>query len=1086
MEHSKRLEDTELWKAYNSKNISDKRRNVWIREVYDTAIKSLLDVRLTFRNYTLHDETHILNVLDAMGGILGDQIEYLTISELEMLILVSCLHDLGMVYSSEEKQRWFKETNVYNKFLREYCPELIGLTPEEWPEDKQQWFLRMLHPFRLAEVLQNNVWNELFGRCPHEIVPKRCILAVCQAHGQEPQELLNNIDLEYLPANNTSPLFCALLLRLCDLLDFDDTRAPKVLYEYVVCNEKSRKEWDKHQESAGFNYPISPSIDGLPYKARCTNPSIEHAIRDFLDWIDDELANCNKLQKYCVIKWQQDFPFPRRILRNEIESDGYMSGDFCLTLNQEQTLNMLSGKNLYDNIDVFVRELLQNAIDAMLLRSKMDSRFIPEESRIDLWEWCDKNGDIWFRIDDRGVGMTLGMLQRYFLKVGNSYYVSAELEKDLLNYGQETEYHGISQFGIGFLSTFLCGDYAEISTLFCIPEKNIEEEDIMRTHCMLQYGLRLQMTGLTGYYTLKSQIKQHSVEQMPSPENFDSNILSDLERNGYRSVPGTSIAIRLNPGRLGAIDLRKAAEKYICVPQIPVYYNNKRIGQTYQEFNQVIHELPEKYVYELPIEIKVLYDKFFPALSGNYPKIVKKMVSLDSEENRVLPDLTGVLIMFDIHYDNKPKWKIKDQTFEIHWQIQEVKGELKLNLQSANSNRFYARLWHFLMDKYESEQVTALEREFEKYSICPSNDKQLGEVWLPFKDNLGLQEAWISYYDSKNIKELEFSIVKYIPEIWKKLPFVKQFGNITFSYNGILAGSSERVCDLNGCILPFFILENKWRPIIEISRSKILKLPLEVLVATYGILVKYSLNKAFDNRFYNWNESRIFWKSSEEDDISSLLEWRKITNSQLGIWMKTNLNGFFEKRKQRLQEPEMTSGEQYYNNTICNFISTEGVHHEIVYEFLMAELQVNYSMTINYEKGQVILFYEKDKAERDEAFDLFPPMMFCKAASKQSRQYICAADAAFRKCITMDHPFIIWLLENSNKLVRYYPRQFQQIVNCLCRNNANFIVKQCNYIREQLIKLPEHHGIDIDSLPQISLNDFWVITKTYEDFILKL
>ena len=38
-----------------------------------------------------------------------------------------------------------------------------------------------------------------------------------------------------------------------------------------------------------------------------------------------------------------------------------MSGDFCLTLDQDRILQLLMGENLYDNRDVFVRELLQNA-----------------------------------------------------------------------------------------------------------------------------------------------------------------------------------------------------------------------------------------------------------------------------------------------------------------------------------------------------------------------------------------------------------------------------------------------------------------------------------------------------------------------------------------------------------------------------------------------------------------------------------------------------------------------------------------------------------------------------------------------------
>ena len=72
--HSKNLEDTELWKAYKTKINSEDRRSLWVKEIYGAAANYLLDVRKTFPNYTLHDETHILNVLEAMGGLLGDQI----------------------------------------------------------------------------------------------------------------------------------------------------------------------------------------------------------------------------------------------------------------------------------------------------------------------------------------------------------------------------------------------------------------------------------------------------------------------------------------------------------------------------------------------------------------------------------------------------------------------------------------------------------------------------------------------------------------------------------------------------------------------------------------------------------------------------------------------------------------------------------------------------------------------------------------------------------------------------------------------------------------------------------------------------
>lgn len=84
----KKLEETALWKAYQEKVTPESTRCIWIKEVYEAAVKYLIDVRQTFQNYTLHDGTHIINVLDAMGGLLGDQISKLTVGEMELICLI--------------------------------------------------------------------------------------------------------------------------------------------------------------------------------------------------------------------------------------------------------------------------------------------------------------------------------------------------------------------------------------------------------------------------------------------------------------------------------------------------------------------------------------------------------------------------------------------------------------------------------------------------------------------------------------------------------------------------------------------------------------------------------------------------------------------------------------------------------------------------------------------------------------------------------------------------------------------------------------------------------------------------------------
>lgn len=1054
--HSKKLEDTEFWKVYKTKINSDARRSLWVKEIYEVAVNYLLDVRKTFPNYTLHDETHILNVLDAVGGLLGDQISRLSAGEMELLILAASLHDLGMVYTEEEKKRYYQEEEACSKFLRTYRPELLGCSVEEWKAEDQQWYLRTLHPFRLWDVLENEQWSELFKNAPLEIVPKACILAVCQAHGEKPEELHSNKKLEYLAAEDVDPLFCALLLRLGDLLDFDDTRAPKVLYSYVACNEKSREEWDKHQASAGFRYPPTPSRDDLPYKARCTNPGVEHAVRDFLDWIDEELGNCFNLQKYCRAGWRQEFPFPRAVMREEIESDGYMSGDFCLTMDQTQILELLTGENLYDHSDVFVRELLQNAIDATLLRGEMEPDFVPEKSRIDIWEWTDRDGYMWFRIDDQGTGMTAGMLQRYFLKVGNSYYNSQELERDLRDHGHTNKYNGISRFGIGFLSTFLCGECAEVSTLYFDPKKNYREEALVESYQTLHFGLRLQVTGLSGYYTLKNQSRHHQADApFPAPGSEYEHI---FDRHGYRNNPGTTIAIRLNVGKLGTLNLREATEKYLCGARVPVYYNNQRIGRTYEEMMQAVHEVAGENFYELSPKLKDEFDRCFPAVRGQYPKISVTVIPLDTEEDQILPDFSGVIIKYDVHFDKKRQWKVKDQVYEVQGYAPLMrKVDFKIGFESVNLNKkLIDWKWKDLNKKFDLEKIVALESEFEKQSVCPKVEDLPGEVWQPFADQMDLYEAWRAYWDHEQIAQMELSVEDCECPTIESLSLNKDNGQLGYTYQGIIAGDIiDIVVYSQQKVFAMFLLGSMWKPKVEVSRSRISGLPLSVSLATCGLYKKNNMKISLDEL--------DDWKNS------TLKEWKEAQIPSMDQWMRKNLGDYLTEIKNNLQKPLSIKNDIFKISTkFYDFDDTV-----ILFKYLAAYLQDNYLMTINYEEGQKISFFEKDGDKMEQDYDLFPPMMFCRAANDRSRQYLCCSEDVFRRGITADHPFATWLLNSAVPLNQYFPRQFQMIVECLCDDSEEEVIEKCNSIRRQLTALPEHHGVDVSAFPELSSRDFW-------------
>lgn len=1057
--HSKLLEDTAIWKTYAAGLPADSPRSAWVHQIYDSSITYLKDIRLNFPNYTLHDKTHVLNVLDAMAGILGDQISQLSIGEMELLILAACLHDLGMVYTEDEAKQCFEDKKRTHEFLRISSPELLGCPAEVWPEDTRQWYLRWLHPFRLPKVFQNEAWTAPLSAWPTEIVPKRCVLAVCQAHGEAPEEFSTDRNMEYLAASDVDPLFCALLLRLADLLDFDDTRAPKVLYSYVVCNEESRKEWEKHQASGGFRYPDSPSTGKLPYKAHCTNPGIEHTIRDFLDWIDSELNVCARLQQKCYRNWQRSFPFPQSIARKEIESEGYVSGDFLMTMDQTRVMELLTGEQLYDKNDVFIRELLQNSIDATLLRLEMDRDFSPEDARIDLWEWNDKDGNIWFRIDDQGNGMTLGVLKRYFLKIGRSYYTSQELKRDLRDHGQAENYQSISRFGIGFLSCFLCGTFAEVSTLYFDPRKNAEESDSPSPHRTPDYGLRLQVTGLQGYYTLKSQAEQHAADiPMPAPGDYGDKAVPDLERDGYRAKPGTSISIKLDPGRLGAINLRRAAKKYLCCAKIPVYYNGERIGRTYKETMDAVHEMEKETVYEFTPELKEKFDKCFPACAGQHPKVSVTAIPLDTEENQMLPSLSGAFIKYDVRFEKSPCWQAKGRNYKISVAIEPESSTLRIRTQNTDFSDYFWD-WNNFVSGHSRQEVKALKAALEKRSSPPASEGELGAAWKPFADErMSPGMVWQIWLDSFQMNTLTVSFHELgIPTVGTLTGGVN-YTPLVCSYRGVIAGDlhtyAHSIFETGHVLL--LLLDNELRPTVKASRSEISDMPLELIVAIRGIL------GAWDAGLYR--RFRIFgWKTPP------LPAWRKLHNTKLEDWLWKNLRSYFKQIVEQFGQPVFAEDK----GVLCisgSWSETENV----LQAFLMASLQDTRQMKVNYEEGQIVTFMDKPPEEDAKSYDLFPPMMFCIAATPASRRFLCSKDRDLRRCITADHPYTAWLLKNAVALNGYYSRQFQQIVRILLRGNLTDIINTCNGIREQLMSLPEHHGVDIAMCPQLSEADFWV------------
>lgn len=280
------------------------------------------------------------------------------------------------------------------------------------------------------------------------------------------------------------------------------------------------------------------------------------------------------------------------------------------------------------------------------------------------------------------------------------------------------------------------------------------------------------------------------------------------------------------------------------------------------------------------------------------------------------------------------------------------------------------------------------------------------------------------------------------------------------SYRGVISGniSLSSYNAFSNAYSLLLLLDGKLRPTVKASRSTISDMPLELIWAIYGIL---------NTRAIAWQAYASFhiidWS------IPKLQAWRKLRGTRLERWLEDNLHNYVENMLGEFSQPIQLRDKETF--------SIGGAWPEndrVLQTFFMASMQDTYQMKVNYEEGQIITFSDKSSEEDATSYDLFPPMMFCSAATQLSCRYLCSKDCDFRRCITADHPYAMWLLKNAAALNEYYMRQFQQIIHALYIYNSEYIIDICNSVREQLLSLPEHHGVDIVACPLLSQAAFWV------------
>jgi hypothetical protein len=520
-------------------------------ELREEVARWLAYVPHTFPHYTQHTIEHSEAIILNLSWLLfadNDQINpTVPLSGVEAYILSAAayLHDAGMVASDREKEELLRSEEWLTwisddgggaarwraiESLKAACADeaLHDFTINRQVRYLIAEFIRRRHHQRAGDVIEQ--YHDALGRFDYgDPVLRTTVANVCIAHGLDRGELEDRerfperVQIRDEPANVR---FLAVLLRIGDLLDMRHDRAcPLLLAAACPLPADSYAQWTQYQRLT--RQLVAP--DRIELAAQCHNQDEHRFLQDWCSWLVEEVR--------AGVLMMAKAPRHGGWAGPEISlSDGKKEGTISIRpapgatyvprrwqfeLDPPAVFERLV-KDVYDEPLAFIRELVQNALDAMRCRLyadlQADGQACPEypidvpanrlaryELNLSLSDETVKNAlsdedesRQVLAIDDCGLGMDQDVIERYFLQVGRSYYTTDAFRRAFA-------FHPISRFGVGFLSVFTASDHITVETL---KVHGVEAPS----------AIRLTLTGPRSYI---------------------------LTEKGKRTLPGTRIALRL-------------------------------------------------------------------------------------------------------------------------------------------------------------------------------------------------------------------------------------------------------------------------------------------------------------------------------------------------------------------------------------------------------------------------------------------------------------------------------------------------------------------------------------------------------------
>ena len=336
--------------------------------------------------------------------------------------------------------------------------------------------LRQLHAER-AEELAEQAWNAADGSQMHIVEDSGLrtfygptIGQIAHSHWWSVQKLEQEFseDLGALPnrtRNRVDRLKLACLLRVADALHLDSCRAPRFLRAITNPSGVSALHWTFQERLARPHIELDAVVftTGQPFGLE--DAEAWWLAYDRLNAVDRELHDVDLLlqsrgRELLKARRVKGAGSPE-ILARSVRTRNWRPVDARFQVSDvPRIVEHLGGSKLYgDNPTVALRELIQNAADAVQARRKYEKR--SEDWGLISVGLILKADKTWLVVEDNGIGMSEHVLTGPLLDFGTSFWRSSLAMEEfpgLMAAGM----HAIGHFGIGFFSVFMLGPVVRV------------------------------------------------------------------------------------------------------------------------------------------------------------------------------------------------------------------------------------------------------------------------------------------------------------------------------------------------------------------------------------------------------------------------------------------------------------------------------------------------------------------------------------------------------------------------------------------------------------------------------------------------